>query len=62
MTYAMMTSSVNGVSDVVVRRDGEKKIVIRTDNTLTDDQMRDLYWVALLMSKTGKKLKELMGK
>ena len=57
--YGMFTSPVNGVSDATIIREGYHKIKISTENTLTDDQVRDLYWLVLAMSNTGKTLKEL---
>lgn len=52
-TYAFMTE------ETVVRRDGRNKISILTHNPLTDDQMKDLYWVVLAMEKTGARLKDM---
>lgn len=53
-------SSESGApSDVLIRRDGMTKLVVSTSNALTDDQMEDLYWIVLLMNKTGMSLKEL---
>lgn len=48
------------ISEVSVRRDTENKVTIFTQTPLTDDQMRDLYWLAYAMQKTGKTLKEIM--
>ena len=61
MAYAMLTNPVNGISDVVMVRDGKSAIRIRTEKPLTDDQMRDLYWTILTMAKTGKTLKEIIN-
>lgn len=58
-TYAFMTESVNGVHDTVLRRDGKNKIIVSTNHPLSDDQMKDLYWVILAMEKTGVRLKDL---
>lgn len=60
-TFAMLTESVNGVSELMLRREGRNKIIISCVKPLTDDQMRDLYWIALAMEKTGKNLKDLLS-
>ena len=62
MAYAMFTDSTNGVHDVVLRREGRNNIMVSTIDPLSDDQMRDLYWVSLLMAKTGLTLKEILNK
>ena len=59
MAYSMFTEPVNGVSELVLRREEPTKISITTDKPLTDEQMRDLYWAVLAMHKTGLTLHEL---
>lgn len=61
MAYAMMTDSVNGVHEVILRRDGRNKIIVTTNKPVTDEQMSDLYWTVLIMTKTGKRLKDLVS-
>ena len=61
MAYAMMTDSVNGVHEVILRRDGRNKIIVTTNKPVTDEQMNDLYWTVLIMTKTGKRLKDLVS-
>lgn len=58
-TYAFMTEGKSGVYETMLRREGKNKIIVSTNNPLSDDQMQDLYWVILAMEKTGKRLKEL---
>ena len=58
-TYAFMTEPVCGVHEVVLRREGKNKIIVSTNNPLSDDQMQDLYWIILAMEKTGARLKDL---
>lgn len=60
MAYAMFTESVNGTHDVILRREGRNQIMVTTEVPLTDDQMRDLYWVVLYFEKTGKTMKDLV--
>ena len=59
MAYTMFTEPVNGVSELVLRREEPTKISITTDKPLTDDQMQDLFWAVLAMHKTGLTLHEL---
>lgn len=61
MTYAMMTESVNGAHEVVLRRESHNKIIVSTLKDLSDKQMQDLYWVILLMQRSGLTLKEILG-
>jgi len=68
MTFAMYTSpeSYTGnttpkVSEVCLHRQTETRLVIDTLVPLTDEQMSDLYWLTLLMMKTGKRMKDLIG-
>ena len=58
-TYAFMTEPVSGVHEAVLRREGKNKIIVSTNHPLSDDQMKDLYWVILAMEKTGVRLKDL---
>ena len=60
MAYAMFTDSANGTHDVILRREGRNQIMVTTEVPLTDDQMRDLYWVVLYFEKTGKTMKDLV--
>lgn len=61
MTFSMYTEPVNGVSDVTLIRHSKHKIEITTaEKPLDDDQMRDLYWIVLLMLKTGKTMKDML--
>ena len=60
MAYAMFTNSENGTHDVILRREGRNQIMVTTEVPLTDDQMRDLYWIVLAMEKTGKTMKDLV--
>ena len=46
---------------VTVRRDSLNKIVIGTEEPLTDEQMKDLYWISYLMMKTGKCAKDIFS-
>jgi len=62
MTYAMMPDPESGMQDVFLRRDGRNKIIIHAEKSLTDDQMQDIYWVVLAMVRTGKRLKDLIGR
>lgn len=62
MTYAMMTEQIGGVNECLVIREKKNRIAICTQNTLTDDQMRDLYWISLAMSRTGMTLKDIIRK
>lgn len=51
------------VSDDVSIHPGikENEIVIQTARPLTDQQVQDLYWVVLGMSKTGRPLTDLIS-
>ena len=60
MAYAMFSDPVNGVSDVMLRRESANKIIITTAKPMNDEQMTDLYWVVSAMSRTGLTLHELM--
>lgn len=60
MAYAMFSDPVNGVSEVMLRRESANKIIITTAKPMTDDQMTDLYWTVSAMSRTGLTLHELM--
>ena len=67
MTYAMFTSpntygenTTNKIAEVSLRRETENKIILNTVKRLSDEQMQDLYWVVLLMEKTGLSLKEIL--
>lgn len=62
MAYAMFTEPRNGVVDVTIRRETKNKIMVTTENPLTDDQMRDLYWIVLAMSRSGMRLKDMLNK
>ena len=62
MTYSMMSNPVEGVCDVILRRDGYSKIIVTTMDPLTDDQMRDLFWIVSMMSKNGVRLKDMFEK
>ena len=61
MAYAIMTDSDNGVHEVILRRDGRNKIIVTTNKSVTDEQMNDLYWTILVMTQTGKRLKDLVS-
>ena len=41
-------------------RESLRAIRVTTDNPLNDEQMQDLLWAALLMSKSGKTLREII--
>lgn len=56
MAYAMFTDSKE--KEVTLIRESKRKISIITEVPLNDDQMHDLYWIVLLMEKTGKRLKD----
>lgn len=60
MAYAYFTEPINGHSDVTVIRDAKDRVGIRTKTPLTDEQMRDLYWIVSWMMRTGKTMKDLM--
>lgn len=60
MNYAVMTSPVENVYQIILRREGRKKIIVSTANELSDEQMEDLYWIVLAMSSAGKRLKDLI--
>ena len=54
----IMSERINSSMDAIATRDKDNKIVIRTSKRLNDEQMRDLYALALLMCKTGKSMKD----
>ena len=60
MTFSMMTEPVNNVSEVVLIRKSKTKLEVSTLEPLNDDQMRDIYWVTLAMSRTGLTLGEMI--
>ena len=54
-----MTFAIIDDGKVVVRRDSQRKIVIYTDNPLSDEQMQDLYMMVYVMSQTGKRMEDI---
>lgn len=61
MTTAWMSEPVNGESDAVLLREGRTRIAILTRNPLTDEQVKELYYVALFMQASGKTLREALN-
>ena len=56
MTTAVLT---NTEENYCVREKGNK-ISICTSERLNDDQMRELFWIALGMARSGKTLTEML--
>ena len=49
-------------NDCIATRDGTNTIVIHTHNALNDTQMKELFFLANGMSKTGLTLKDIFEK
>lgn len=61
-TFGFYTEPVNGICELSIIRESKNKLRISTLTPLSDDQVRDLYWIILLMKKTGMNLKEILEK
>ena len=62
MAYAMYSKSENGNVTTLITRESEHSMNIKTVTPLTDDQMKDLYWIVELMTLTGKTLTEILNR
>ena len=60
--FGMYADPMNDESEIIIIRTGMKKIGITTREPLSDEQVQDLYWIVMAMSKTGKRLGELFKK
>ena len=58
MTFAIFEN--DHPPELVIRRDSKNKIIITTEETLTDEQMASLYYVTYLMMKTRLPLGEIL--
>lgn len=61
MAYAFMSEPVNGESEIIIQRISKNAIKIQTHNSLTDEQVQELYWLVYAMEKLGKTMKELLN-
>lgn len=60
MTYAFTAGYETMGDELMVVRESRTTVKIKTRKELTDDQVKDLYWVALAMETTGKRMKDIM--
>lgn len=54
-----MTYALNDETGICMHRASETKIVINTPESLSDDQMQDLYVTLQIMARSGKSMQEI---